>query len=309
MHLSAQGSPGHTARLAAAAGVALPGQGRRVLAFHAAPPTAKDPLLSSARAHAAPLHARPAALGGTSTGASTNKTRKIATTPERVLDAPGMLDDYYLNVLDWSVKNVLAVALAETTYVWRADSGEVAPLAEAPEGAFVSSVKFSADGGFLGVGLGTGDVELWDVTAGKRLRNMGGHQAQVATLSWNGHVLTSGCHDGSIWHHDVRVAKHKVQELLGLWSLMARRRRASCERRQRQRGEHLGCPDECGWCYDDAQVDEEESYCGSQGDRSYSLPMEFEQVLIMSTLYLGNCMVSLAAVPPRFRRRYQRRFH
>jgi cell division cycle protein 20 (cofactor of APC complex) len=215
MHLSAQGSPGHTARLAAAAGVALPGQGRRVLAFHAAPPTAKDPLLSSARAHAAPLHARPAALGGTSTGASTNKTRKIATTPERVLDAPGMLDDYYLNVLDWSVKNVLAVALAETTYVWRADSGEVAPLAEAPEGAFVSSVKFSADGGFLGVGLGTGDVELWDVTAGKRLRNMGGHQAQVATLSWNGHVLTSGCHDGSIWHHDVRVAKHKVQELLG----------------------------------------------------------------------------------------------
>jgi hypothetical protein len=34
-------------------------------------------------------------------------------------------------------------------------------------------------------------------------------------LSWHGHLLTSACGDGSIWHHDVRVARHKVMELLG----------------------------------------------------------------------------------------------
>lgn len=40
-------------------------------------------------------------------------------------------------------------------------------------------------------------------------------QARVATLSWNGSILSSGCRDGSIHHHDVRVARHKVQELKG----------------------------------------------------------------------------------------------
>lgn len=37
----------------------------------------------------------------------------------------------------------------------------------------------------------------------------------MASLSWNGGVLTSGCRDGSIHHHDVRVARHKVMELNG----------------------------------------------------------------------------------------------
>jgi cell division cycle 20, cofactor of APC complex len=211
---AATASPGHTARLAAATGVSIPSSGRRVLAYHELPPTASDPLLASARAHAAPLHARPAALGS-STGALTSQARKIATTPERDLDAPGLLDDFYLNILAWSASNVLAVGLGETAYVWDADSGSVTPLAEAPEGACISSVSFAADGAFLAVGMATGEVELWDVAASRRLRVMGGHQGQVATLAWNGHILSSGCADGSIWHHDVRVEKHKAAELLG----------------------------------------------------------------------------------------------
>ena len=28
---------------------------------------------------------------------------------EKILDAPGMADDYYLNLLDWSNQNVLAI--------------------------------------------------------------------------------------------------------------------------------------------------------------------------------------------------------
>jgi hypothetical protein len=44
---------------------------------------------------------------------------------------------------------------------------------------------------------------------------MTGHGAQVACLSWFAHLLSSGSGDGSIWHHDVRVARHKVMELNG----------------------------------------------------------------------------------------------
>ncbi|KAI0252786.1 WD40 repeat-like protein [Lactifluus subvellereus] len=194
-------SPGHTARLVAATGVPL---NKRVLAYHEAPPAASDTTLTQQREIARPLYARPGTLSSSS-GVVTNRSRKIATQPERVLDAPGMVDDFYLNLLSWSVQNVVAVALSENTYIWRADTGAVVQVGEAPEGTYVSSVDFANDGAFLGVGIGSGE----------KLRSMSGHQAQVAALSWHGHILSSACGDGSIWHHDVRVARHKVMELLG----------------------------------------------------------------------------------------------
>lgn len=216
MHINPKSaSPGHTARLAAATGVPL---NRRILGYHEQPPSASsssDTALAQHREFARPLYAsRPGALP-TSTGATTNKSRKIPTQPERVLDAPGMVDDFYLNLISWSCQNALAVALEASTYIWKADTGNVVQVGEAPEGTYVSSVDFSNDGMFLGVGIGTGDVELWDVESGQKLRTMGGHQGQIATLSWNQHILSSGCGDGSIWHHDVRVPRHKVMELLG----------------------------------------------------------------------------------------------
>src|SRR6266436_9744974 len=114
-------SPGHTARLVAATGVPL---NKRVLAYHEAPPVASDTTLTKQREIARPLYSRPGALPSSS-GAVTNRSRKITTQPERVLDAPGMVDDFYLNLLSWSVQNIVAVALSENTYVWKADSGEV----------------------------------------------------------------------------------------------------------------------------------------------------------------------------------------
>jgi cell division cycle protein 20 (cofactor of APC complex) len=205
-------SPGHTARLAEAVGLQLD---KRILAFHEAPPpSAASKLMTEHREYARPLYARPGELASSS-GAVTNKTRKIPMQPERVLDAPGMVDDFYLNLLAWSSLNVVAVALTENTYIWRADTGDVVHVGEAPEGSYVSSVDFAADGGFLGIGMGTGDVELWDIESNTKLRSMSGHLGQVAVLSWSGHILSSACGDGTIWHHDVRVARHKVAELVG----------------------------------------------------------------------------------------------
>ncbi|KAJ3554356.1 hypothetical protein NP233_g12439 [Leucocoprinus birnbaumii] len=126
-----------------------------------------------------------------------------------------MVDDFYLNLLSWSTQNAVAVALETATYVWQADSGQVSALGEAPEGTYVSSVDFSNDGSFLGVGISNGTVELWDISTQQKLRSMSGHNGQIAVLSWNQHILSSGCADGSIWHHDVRVSQHKVMELLG----------------------------------------------------------------------------------------------
>lgn len=46
--------------------------------------------------------------------------RHIPQSPERILDAPEMVNDYYLNLLDWSDSNILAVALGPHLYLWNA---------------------------------------------------------------------------------------------------------------------------------------------------------------------------------------------
>lgn len=50
-------------------------------------------------------------------------TRVISSTPDRILDAPEILDDYYLNLLDWGDNNLLAVCLNQCLYLWNACNG------------------------------------------------------------------------------------------------------------------------------------------------------------------------------------------
>jgi len=54
--------------------------------------------------------------------------RHIPSQPERILDAPDLESDYYLNLLDWSAQNVLAVALGPTVYLWNATDGSINEL-------------------------------------------------------------------------------------------------------------------------------------------------------------------------------------
>jgi WD40 repeat protein len=51
--------------------------------------------------------------------------RKIKKTPYKVLDAPGLKDDFYLNLIDWSQRNVLAVGLGSRVYLWSAATAKV----------------------------------------------------------------------------------------------------------------------------------------------------------------------------------------
>ena len=143
-------------------------------------------------------------------------TRYISNTPERILDAPDLLDDYYLNLLDWSDQNVLSIALGQSVYLWDAADGSINQLCELPEEANnVTSVQWGAEGAYLAVGCDNGMVQLWDVEAGKQIRTMAGHDARVGALAWNEHVLSSGSRDTTIINHDVRIAQHNVATLTG----------------------------------------------------------------------------------------------
>lgn len=60
------------------------------------------------------------------------KTRKISKMPFKVLDAPQLQDDFYLNLVDWSSQNVLAVGLNRAVYIWSACTSQVKKLTELP---------------------------------------------------------------------------------------------------------------------------------------------------------------------------------
>ena len=45
-----------------------------------------------------------------------------------MLDAPALQDDFYLNLVDWSSQNVLAVGLGTCVYLWSACTSKVQTL-------------------------------------------------------------------------------------------------------------------------------------------------------------------------------------
>lgn len=51
--------------------------------------------------------------------------RKIPKVPFKVLDAPALQDDFYLNLVDWSSQNILAVGLGSCVYLWSACTSKV----------------------------------------------------------------------------------------------------------------------------------------------------------------------------------------
>jgi len=194
----------------------------RILAFKNKAPAPKDGYQNSLKV----LYSQ---YNGKKSAELVKPTRHIASAPVRILDAPDMLDDYYLNLLSWSSSNVLAVALSQSVYLWDAATGginELMTVDENPED-YVSSVSWIQQGGsHLAIGTANNTVQLWDVQAGKQVRCLDGHSARVGALAWNNHILTSGSRDTTIINHDVRIQNHIVttmrnhtQEVCGLsWS-------------------------------------------------------------------------------------------
>ena len=142
--------------------------------------------------------------------------RHIPSAPNRILDAPDLVDDYYLNLVSWSCDNIIAVALGPAVYLWNAKTGSIEELmALEDESDYVCSLDWIPGGTHLAVGTASAATQLWDATALKQVRSMNGHSDRVSSLAWNQHLLTSGSKDSTIVHHDVRVQNHHVSTLKG----------------------------------------------------------------------------------------------
>lgn len=135
-------------------------------------------------------------------------TRKISRIPFKVLDAPELQDDFYLNLVDWSVQNVLSVGLGSCVYLWSACTSQVTRLCDlSSDGNVVTSVAWSERGHLVAVGTHNGYVTVWDVAVNKQVNKLQGHTARVGALAWNGDVLSSGSRDRLILQRDTRTPR------------------------------------------------------------------------------------------------------
>ncbi|XP_073293166.1 protein FIZZY-RELATED 3 [Primulina huaijiensis] len=141
--------------------------------------------------------------------------RKVPKTPHKVLDAPSLQDDFYLNVVDWSSQNVLAVGLGTCVYLWSASNSKVTKLCDLGPNDSVSSVQWTREGSYVSIGTNLGQVQVWDGTQCKRLRTMGGHQTRTGVLAWSSRILSSGSRDRTILQHDLRVPSDYISKLVG----------------------------------------------------------------------------------------------
>ena len=152
-----------------------PGDNSRILSFKSKAPVAKDghhnnmKVLYSAGKPAAPKAAN---------------SRNIPSTPEKILDAPDMVNDFYLHLMDWSKSNHMAVALSAGVYIWNAADGTIIQLCQKElEEDYVSAVSWMTAGNVLAVGDSQGQVQLWDVASSKLMRSMDGHGDRSVVVS------------------------------------------------------------------------------------------------------------------------------
>eukprot|EP01084_Bolivina_argentea_P185738 320263_1 len=172
---------------------------------------------------------------------SRKSMRNIAKSPFKVLDAPRLTDDFYLNLVDWSqCSNILSVGLGECVYLWSAYTSKVTKLVDLtvlfnenpPSDNFeeysdgydmVCSVGWNKNisiqntdvaknnnnisNNYLAVGSGNGYVFIFDTNKSKLCRSpLNKHNHRVGVISWkNKNILATGSRDRNIFLRDIRI--------------------------------------------------------------------------------------------------------
>lgn len=141
--------------------------------------------------------------------------RKIPKTPFKILEATDIEDDFYLNLVDWSSQNILAVGLHNCVYLWNASTSQVTKLCDF-DSHTITSVGWIHQGANLAIGTNIGIIQIWDITQNKKIREISGHRQRVGSLAWNDNqILASGSRDHTILLHDFRQSEDYFSKLSG----------------------------------------------------------------------------------------------
>ncbi|GAP92829.2 putative WD40 repeat-like protein [Rosellinia necatrix] len=108
--------------------------------------------------------------------------------PFKVLDAPGLRDDFYCSIMDYSRScNTLAVGLGNLLYGWSEATGVTLLNGGAKDGSWLTSVAFSSEQGgksILAFGRSNGSLSLMSLFDSLLPRFEAQQPAPVACLCW-----------------------------------------------------------------------------------------------------------------------------
>ncbi|GAA5801900.1 hypothetical protein HPULCUR_007358 [Helicostylum pulchrum] len=110
--------------------------------------------------------------------ASNRHTRSISPTAIKVLDAPDLQDDFYLNLVDWGTNNSLAVGLGSSVYLWNANTSQVTQLCDLAADK-VTSVNWAQTGSLLSVGTRSGKCMIFDAEHSRKIRTWTNHSSRI----------------------------------------------------------------------------------------------------------------------------------
>ncbi|KAJ3067534.1 hypothetical protein HDU98_009238 [Podochytrium sp. JEL0797] len=148
--------------------------------------------------------------------AARSRPRSIAKSPYKVLDAPELQDDFYLNLVDWSSLNCLGVGLGSCVYLWDASSSRVTKLCDlsvpgmvagqTPQGDTVTSVSWNPTGTLIAIGTNKGLLQIYDAPTSTHLHTLSGHESRIGSLAWTSPTqLTTGSRDRYICLRDLNA--------------------------------------------------------------------------------------------------------
>lgn len=145
------------------------------------------------------------------------KKIKIMKNPVKVLEAPSLLDDYYLSLVSWSRQNLIGVGLSNSIYFFNFLSHSVQKHytinysesrntlnSEEDLNSYICGLTFDEFGTNLIFGDSQGKIYQTDVETNKLITHGFPHSSRVGSFHLQNNLLISGSRDKSIKLFDVR---------------------------------------------------------------------------------------------------------
>ena len=144
--------------------------------------------------------------------------KNISTKAYKILDAPGIIDDYYLNLLDWGNNGIISLGIKERIYLWSNTTTKINQLCNYESGNNVGALLWSQKTDFLAVGKYDGSLDVWDTEKNMIINSFKDHYNRVNVISWNTNrlfpdLIATGSKDSRIVIRDTRSNEGKIFEL------------------------------------------------------------------------------------------------
>lgn len=138
--------------------------------------------------------------------------------PEAILDAPGLRDDFYLNLLDWNSRNGLSIALNNAVYLYDYEKQQTHCVTSTQQpDSYVTSLHSFHEGTTLAVSNNLGCISMVKIDENLKTSRIFTLPApvRIPAMAASGSTLWTGCGTGELCMFDGKSRKRLPTEIIG----------------------------------------------------------------------------------------------